>query len=210
MKIIFSYNRPSRLHNLLDEIGYSVVIDDGSEYKALPFLDKCDYYRFDHKGKEGFWLQWQYALDIAKESNDDWFFFAPDDISNVNMAEIERLTQSKEPFAFNYMNIGSGRGWTPLGQHKTDWFDGYRIGYVDCAFVTNRVTLDLLHWQILPISQKRFLNPSISSGVGQQLSHRFARLNVPMWMVSKSLAYHGDHDSEMHPEERKRNPLVTR
>ena len=209
MKIIFSYNRPKKLHSLLDEIGHSVVIDDGSDYKALPFLDKCDYYRFDHKGKEGFWLQWQYAFDIAKESGEDWFFFAQDDISNVNMAEIKRLTQIEEPFAFNYMNIGKERGWTPLGEHKADWFDGYRMGYVDCAFVTNRKTLELLHWQILPVPFERFLIPNISSGVGQQLSHRFAKLNVPMWMPRKSLAYHGDHESKMHFEERKLNPLVS-
>ena len=210
MKIIFSYNRPEKLHNLLDEIGHSVVIDDGSDYKALPFLDKCDYYRFTHKGKKGFWLQWQYALDIAKESGEDWFFFAQDDISNVNMAEIKRLTQSKKPFAFNYMNIGEDRGWTPFGQRKADWFDGYRIGYVDCMFVTNRKTLDLLHWQILPVNQKRFLNPNISSGVGQQLSRRLFELSVPMWMPNKSLAYHGDHESKMHPLERKLNPLIAK
>ena len=210
MKIIFTYNRPQMLHRILDEIGHSVVIDDGSDYKALPFLDKCDYYRFSHKGKEGFWLQWQYAFDIARESNEDWFFFAPDDISNVNMAEIKRLTQNiTTPFAFNYMNIGSGRGWTPLGEYKADWFDGYRIGYVDCAFVTNRKTLELLHWQMLPVKQKRFLNPNISSGVGHQLSKRLFDLNVPMWMPSKSLAYHGDHESKMHPLERKLNPLIS-
>lgn len=210
IKIIFSYNRPEMLHRLLDEVGHSIVIDDGSTYKALPFLDKCDYYRFSHKGKEGFWLQWQYAFDIAKESGADKFIFMPDDIYNVNLDEIDRLTQIKEPFAFNYMNVGENRGWTPIQETKADWFDGYRTGYVDCAFVSNRKTLDLLDWQMNPVDRKRFLNPNISSGVGQQLSRRFMNLGVPMWMVRKSLAYHGNHKSEMNTEERKINPLISR
>ena len=213
MNIIFSYNRPNKLHSLLDEIGHSVVIDDGSDYKALPFLDKCDYYRFTHKGKEGFWLQWQYAFDIAKESNEDWFFFAQDDISNVNMAEIKRLTQNiKTPFAFNIMHRGTHRGWTNIKHEPTTikGVDCHIVSYVDCIFATNRKTLELLHWQILPVDRMRFLIPNISSGVGQQLSRRLFDLNVPMWMPRKSLAYHGDHESKMHPIERKLNPLIAK
>ena len=198
------------LHRLLDEIGHSVVIDDGSDYKALPFLDKCDYYRFRHKGKEGFWMQWQYAFDIARDSDADWFFFAPDDIYNVNMDEIKRLTQSEEPFAFNYLNVGWNRNWTPIPKMEAVWFDGYRVGYVDGAFVTNRKTLEMLDFKIEPVDPLRFSIPNISSGVGQYLSLRLARLGVPMWMPTKSLAYHGDHESEMHPIERKLNPLIAK
>ena len=207
MNIIFSYNRPEMLSNLLDEIGHSIVIDDGSTYPVASLLDKCDYYRFSHKGKEGFWMQWQHAFDIARESGEDWFFFGPDDICNVQIDKIKELSQFDKPFALNYMNIGPPRGWTFIKHKKVSF--GWEMCYVDCAFVTNRRTLELLNWTMNPVRWERFLNPNISSGVGQQMSKRFEALGVPMYMVSKSLAYHGDHESQMNTEERKIHPLIS-
>jgi hypothetical protein len=31
-----------------------------------------------------------------------------------------------------------------------------------------------------------------------------------MYTPKKSLAFHGDHESKMHPEERKKNPLISK
>lgn len=208
MIIIQTYNRPEMLSNLLNELGHCVVVDDGSQYDAEPFADRCDYYRFTHKGKEGFYLQWQYIFDICRESDDDWFMFIQDDVSNVYMKGIKDVcSQLGEEYAFNFMRRGKDRGWTLIKQKKTDF--GFQVGYVDCNFCTTRKTLEKINFHIEPVDVSRFQRPNISSGVGQQLSRKFAWKNIPMYIPKKSFAYHGDHESIMHPSERKTNPLIS-
>jgi len=209
MTIIFSYNRPKMLSKLLDEVGHCVVLDDGSEYDPAPFIDRCDYYRLHHLGKEFFWLTWRYALQMCKESDDDLFIFLQDDLSNVDLDRIHTIHASMEgDYAYNVHNAGGHRGWTPIKHREED--DRIFGSYVDCNYFCNRQALEVLGFDMDWINPMRFKVDGISSGVGQQQSRKFYKANVPMYIPKKSLAYHGDHKSLMHPEERKRNPLISR
>ena len=214
MIVIFSYNRPNMLMSLLKELQGKdeiIVMDDGSDYDPFPYVEYCDYYRSEHMGKEGFWAQWQSALYLCNDSGHDWFVFLQDDLKGVRYDKLREVTENLDTFAFNVVNMGRDRGWTrlPWINKRVGDLRCQKMGYVDCIFATNRNTLDLLDWTIHPVAASRFINPLISSGVGQQLSRRFAQLNVPMYLPRKSLAYHGDHESEMHPIERKRTPFIS-
>lgn len=194
MILITSYERPKMLLNLLKELeGESVsVIDDGSKYNPSAHLNYCDYYRVSHKGKEGFYVNWNLMLDIAKESNDNEFIFLQDDLHNV---ELDRLRKDYKGGCLNVLDVGVDRGWTP-------------VGYVDCIFMCDRSVLEALEWKLEPITIQRFNRPNISSGVGEQLSRRLWFKGIPMYL-NGNYAQHGNHESKMHKEERLKSPLCT-
>lgn len=194
MILITTFDRPDMLLRLLKELeGENViVVDDGSTYDPSEHLRYCDYYRVSHKGKEGFWVNWNLMLEIAKESDDDEFIFLQDDLYDIDLA---RLRADYKGGALNLMEIGKDRGWTPKG-------------YVDCIFMCDRKTLDRLHWKIDPVPIQRFNRPNVSSGVGENLSYRMWLNLIPM-QFNGNYAHHGNHESKMHKEERVRNPLCT-
>ena len=82
-----------------------VVIDDGSSYDPIEYVGICDYHRLKHKGKQGFWSNWNYALEICKHSNDEYFTFLADDFHGVKWDLLNTFKQ-KEPFAFTLLNDG--------------------------------------------------------------------------------------------------------
>lgn len=214
MIVIFSYNRPEMLMSLLKELRGKdeiIVIDDGSDYSPFEYLEYCDYYRSEHLGKEGFWYQWQTAFHLCNDSGHDWFLFLQDDLKDVQYDTIRSATKDLDKYAFNVVNMGGDRRWSDITwkNRRVGDIRCYQMSYVDCIFATNRKTLDLLEWKMDPVPPGRFVNPLISSGVGQQLTRKFARYEVPMYLPKKSLAYHGDHFSEMHPVERKRTPFIS-
>lgn len=194
MIFITSFDRPAFLLRLLKELqGESVtVIDDGSNYNHDEHLRYCDYYRVSHKGKTGFWVNWNFMLQLAKETDDNEFIFLPDDIYDF---DIERMRKDYKGGALNVLDVGADRGWTPKG-------------YVDCGFMCNRGVLNALEWKIDPIPIGRFRNPSISSGVGEQMSYRLWLRGIPMYLQG-NYAHHGAHESKMNRLERIRNPLIT-
>lgn len=182
------------LLRLLKELkGESVtVIDDGSEYDPSEHLNYCEYYRLSHHGKEGFWVNWNFMLGLAKESNDREFIFLPDDIHDF---EIDRMRKDYKGGALNVLDVGADRGWTPKG-------------YVDCGFMCDRKVLSALKWELDPIPITRFNIPNISSGVGQQMSFKLWMKGIPM-ILNGNYAHHGNHESKMHPSIRKIQPLCT-
>jgi len=187
------------------------ILDDGSDYDPKDFL-KHDYYRFPHGGKMGFWKIWDYALEICEESDDDWFLFLADDFYKIDLDKIRQTVKGLSKYCFNIANIGADRGWVPLHWIKRELNKTpcYKVGFVDGFFCCDRKALDAIGWGMEPVSPLRFVNPNISSGVGQQLSKRFFRAGVPVYMPEKSMAFHGDHPSLMHPEERKKNKLIAK
>lgn len=193
MIFITSYNRPKMLLRLLKELKgeYVVVIDDGSEYNPIEHMNYCDYYRTEHQGRQGYWKNWQLMFDLASETEETEFIFIPDDVHTVDLVGL-RAEYTKG--TLNVLNVGKDRGWSPNG-------------YVDCGFICHRKVLEALNWAMIPISPHRFINPFISSGVGQQLTNRLFYLGIPMYTI-RNYAIHGDHESQMHPLERRRNPLI--
>ena len=187
------------------------IIDDGSEYQHT-WIRGATIHVFEHGGKPLFWNRWDHALKLASESQDDFFLFLPDDYSQIDfdgIHEFHRRQSTDNPYICNVANDGRGPQWTTAKQVIIDEVVEW-VGWTDCSFFCNRAALEAIGFGMLEVPASRFRVDNISSGVGQQLTQRFNRAGVPMYRPFKSFAFHGDHESVMHPEERKRNPLITR
>jgi hypothetical protein len=145
---------------------------------------------------------------MAKESNEDEFLFLQDDVENVQVEKIKQATECLDEYGFNIMRRGSPlRGWTQIRTKPVtlNGIECFQCGYVDCIFATNRKTLEKIGFKMNPISPYR--REDLSSGVGEQLSQRFAKAEIPMYFPKSSLAYHGDHESKMHPNREVNNMI---
>jgi len=193
-----------------------VILDDCSKFDIKPYLNYADFYRSKDKlGKQGYWLQWRTAFSFAYESEDDLYIFMPDDFEKLDLERVKKIHNSLKSRAYSCNIINDGREECfrryeprPLTIEGEDFKE---IGFNDGGFFCNRATLDLLRFRFDEIRPVRFAyDTAISSGVGQQLTNRMRKAGVFMLMPIKSLAIHGDHESVMHPEERKKNPLISR
>jgi len=188
------------------------VIDDGSDFDCMPFVGKCFFHRLRHKGREQYYLNWQYAFEICKQSDDDFFLFLPDDFLNVEHVKIKHIHSNVHgKYTYNLLNDGRPPCWTPVKHHKADiaGVPSIRVSYTDCGYFTNRKTLEAIDYKQDFISMFRFRRPGASSGVGLTQSRRYYKKFIPMYIPQKSLCYHGEHESKMHPELRKIQPLIS-
>jgi len=210
MIIIFSYNRPDMLARLIDECPEKpVVIDDGSDFDSLLFAKKCDFYRLNHKGKQGFWANWDYALKICQASDDEYFTFLADDFHSVQW-DVLGTFKREEPFAYNLLNDGRTQCFIACKPIETEFFGvpSIQVSFTDCGYHCNRSALEVLEFTMPPVDPMRFDNPELSSGVGLYQSTQFFINHVAMFIPKKSLVKHGNHPSMMHPELRKKVPLI--
>lgn len=170
-------------------------------------------------GKPGFWITYQAAFFLAQDLAPATTLFIQDDLTFAPgalrraRALFDELGRDPERRVLNLYSgpddepwgrwIWSRRGPTRGGARLTQWFDL-------AAFLIDRAAMELLGHRIIPIPPQRFRrNPSISSGVGRQLTRRLlGRGNV--YQADPSLVLHGDAPSEMNPEARARRPLDNR
>lgn len=192
MKVIIThYNRPEFLRKQLNELKDHcvTVIDDGSTCD-LSFVD--DLIRFPHIGKKGFWLIWNKALQVAKYSHEEVIMFAPDDFINFDLQAIEKLDLDNK--VYNIINDGRKSCW---GENN----------FVDCGFIASKKSIMKINVNKPP--NNWFNQENKSSSVGYQLTKQFKSLGIEMITPTKSLAFHGNHESKMHPKERLKNPLIS-
>ena len=197
------------LESLINEVkDYDyTIIDDGSSF-TLP----TNFHQFNHGGKEKFWQKWDYALRMLKDDNSDIFIFTPSDISNINIDKIiQRHNQFKHnAYAYNLINDGRVNCWNMIKPFKVDQHT-LMVGFTDCGFFCNKNLLNRIGYYVNEINTYRFIhNTSISSGVGQQLTFRMLKAKCLLYTPIQSLVYHGNHESLMHSEERKKNPLTSK
>ena len=191
---ITTYNREEMLTELVDDLKqYAIeptILDDGSSYKT----NLTNYLRHKHRGKKGFWKAWDHILKDCKEA--DLYLFLSDDFKDINIRELIRLhhTLKDNPYCYNIINDGREKNWTGVVQRQID------ESTIMCGY----------GYYVDEVPKSWFNKDSISSGVGYELSKRFLKARVVMYKPVKSLAYHGNHKSEMHPEERKKNPLISK
>jgi hypothetical protein len=211
MIIIFAYNRPDALLNLLHELsGRDVtVLDDGSHYDPTEHQKLCNYHRTPHRGKRYFYKQWQYAFDLAKNSEHTKFLFIPDDCYNINFDVIDSIDE-REPYLLHLFNFGREQTWLMYLPQPMEFCNVSvdKVGYVDCMYLTNFSTLDLIDFNTPDVSQKWFVHGDISSGVGATQSKLFHHVGIPMYRPKTPLASTGKYDSVMHFEHRKEVPLI--
>jgi len=106
--------------------------------------------------------------------------------------------------------------WTDRTKHLV-YFSGLNIYTKDTPYAMHKKRMErhvkhlFKSYTIVRVGVLDWVkNPNLSSGIGRSLTFDFKNGNVPMYIPVDSLAIHGDHESQMHPEERKRNPLISR
>jgi len=158
-------------------------------------------------GIDQFWKRWEQARQICLNSPHDNYLILSDDGSRHDIESVnwwfEKFTG---PFACQIISDSRDKCWGSAGCVTLSEEMGYQIincGFFDCGGLTNRATLEL--FEVEPTKKSK----RASSGVGMQITHKLRELGVPMYKTSPSLSYHGDHPSVMHPELRKRQPLIT-
>lgn len=213
MIFIFSYNRHDMLLNLIDRLKpyHPWIIDDGSDFSIFSIGDYDRFMRFKHGGKRKFWQRWKLAFEMAEGSTNQFFLFMPDDFQDIDYDKITDLHYKygqHGPYVYNIINDGRTQQWVSFKASPVD-SETMRIGFTDCGFFCNREALEKIGFHIDPIPELYFRKPSRSSGVGMQLTRRLIRANVPIYKPIKSLAFHGDHKSLMHPSLREIQPLIS-
>ena len=182
-----------------------IIYDDGSTYKTnIP-----NYHRHEHRGKQGFIHTWEEILKVCRNNNADLYLFMPDDFHDL---DFERLLDYHNefkayPYACNIINDGRKKCWTRFS--CLDMGDHYRLGFVDCGFFCNREALERIDFTLGSLPAEFFKQENISSGVGMLLSTGFYSTRVKMYKPKNSLAFHGDHESKMHKQERINKPLIS-
>ena len=164
-------------------------------------------------GKEKFWLRWKRAREICLSSKYDDYLIIPDDVSNIDLKEIENIfTLFKEKeFTCNLLNdnrvLPCWNSFENFSKNiQTANYKYACLNYFDCGGLTNRATLKKVSVERIPSDW--FDDKNKSSGVGYQLTTKLRALNIPMFTPSPTLAEHGNHDSLMHPIERLKTPLI--
>lgn len=192
---VFTYDRPQMLESVLKTLGD----------KEITPIVKNDGVDFPHRGKEGFWKTWDEVLaECTTEA--DIFLFMPDDFLNL---DIDRLIDLHEqfkdkPYIYNIINDGRKKMWTSIEPKDMDEHTEL-CGFTDGGFFCNIQALIKIGFFMDDCSEYT----QGSSGVGLSLTYRANRFGVPCYRPFKSLAYHGDHESKMHPQERVKNPLIS-
>jgi hypothetical protein len=175
--------------------------------EILVYLEACDVTPIlfpNNAGKEMFWSVWNDMLKTAEQSEAELFIFMPDDFTDLDLERIKEIHEAHKckPYAFNIINDGRNGLFNGVVPVTID--DKIMCGFVDCGFFCNREALDAIGYYMEQTEVKKD-----SSGVGRRLSNRFLKARVTMYKPVTSLAWHGDQESIMHKEERRKNPLIS-
>lgn len=210
MIFVFSYQREEMLKSVLKDLkGEDVtILDDGSDFK----IKHPNVLRFKNGGKAKFWEKWFIALRLAEGTDDDFFLFMPSDFLNIDLVKIKEIHNElkSKPYVYNLINDGREMCWNTIKPVKINE-ERMQIGFTDCGFFCNREALKRIGFNIKAIDPRRFkTRGDISSGVGQFLTQSFQIARIPIYMPIKSLAFHGEHESTMHPDHRKQIKLTSK
>jgi len=208
---IFSHNREQMLDSIVANLPEAnvIIVDDYSDFNVFKYPTYV--YRSEEKmGKHGFWKQWKMAFDFCLWQSEELYVFMPDDFLDMDWNRIREAHErfKHEPYACNIINDGREECWQSFKPQIIDK-EFKQIGFVDCGFFCNFETLRKLNFTMYetPIYTTQ---PNRSSGVGQQLTTRLNKAGVKIYLPTKSMAFHGAHESMMHKQERIKNPLISK
>ena len=160
-------------------------------------------------GIDRFWIRWEQARNICLNSPHDNYLILSDDGSKHDIEAIKWWFDEYTGKSFTCQIISDGRescwGSAPSSiVIKSQGYTWINCDFFDCGGLTNRATLE--QFEVEPTKKSK----RASSGVGLQITTKLRALGIPMYKTSPSLSFHGDHPSIMHPEIRKKQPLVSR
>jgi hypothetical protein len=224
-----TYNRPDMCLRLLKQIkeqqgdhDITILLVNDRSTKNYKDVRLFLYHQFkkgyidtpEHHGKAKFWKTVNIGFQQASLYTWDYFFMIGDDLEltpNFFNKAIELFTSIKDIICLN-LNYEYARSktkmWTNV-EPKIVNNDLLSTGWVDMCFVAERKFLNLLNNTIHEVPASWAADPTRSSGVGMQISKRIVEAGYVFHQVRKSLVIHGDHHSMMHPEERKKHPLIS-
>lgn len=228
---ITTYNRPEGCLRLLEDIArccgnYRVrvsVFDDCSNVdyrKVQGFLRSKGWQWVRADRNHGKKLWWQVVSDIlGRWSRDasDYFYFIQDDIrlcDDFFTRTIQQWEQISDPKKMSlYLLRDEHRDklgiqcWTSFSSRIEGTVE--RTQWLDCnAFLCTSQTVQALGGKLDPISPKRWdKDPTLSSGVGRQISLRLHHGKGKLYRTLHSYVLHMDDQSVMNPEARRKNPM---
>ena len=221
--LLTTHNRPkmfARVCKMLNRQTYPIqnviVLNDGSDmpYPRLPNHDIFEENKLMHRGKEGWWELVNFGLTRLKGIPAKYFIFLVDDFE-FDEYFVGELIEKYESIPDNKKQALS-YSWNPAWANRLNWakrLPQRRRGFwltqwLDMAFICEQDKFLKIIPAISPIDPHRWdNNPGLSSGVGMQITARL-RGHGNLYHVAESMVKHGTHDSVMHPQERKINPLT--
>lgn len=230
--VITTYKRAGMLRNLLSQIEDSskghelsiAVYDDctpiAKDFSVPESIEsKTNILTFNRNmGKEGFWRIINRSFyDIQKMKPFDYYIYLQDDYKlNENFINdcISKYNGIEDPrkICMSYRLDKSLKGkpnWTgvtpkPVRFRKNTYF---LTNWVELSFICQLRFFRALKFRIMKINKHK---EGLSSGVGRQMSSRLFKYRYKMYHVTSSLVEHlGSHDSVMHPNHRKKQPLIS-
>jgi len=218
---IITYNRPEKCLQLAKKLtGCDLSIyDDGSTEDYSKVEDHIaervgsEILYYDHGGKEFFWALWN---AVIRNSKGEYNIYLPDDVTVSStfvedaVSEFNRIKKiDRRAVTLNLLLDKRREGkscWTRFDPYQTDGL--WHTQWVDGCFVADS-TFKKVFGYLEPPPPVRFVDPNMSSGVGEQMSKRLNNAGLNMYQVLETMVSHGDHESKMHPELRKRIDLKT-
>ena len=223
---ITTFNRPTMLERLIEDIerdakGFDLtikIIDDGSSETYSRVVEKCRkrnyaFIKQAHRGKRGYWktVNTLYAQFMSVKF--DYYYSFPDDFRlapNYFKRSIEYWNTIEDASLIGLNTMNTGRvnpGWTHF-QPEERIYGGVlftKNQWLDCHLMCTPKYFNVMRWRVPNADKWR----AGSSGVGALTSKYLHKFGHSMY-VCPNLIAHGDHESVMHPDERKRNPLVSK
>jgi hypothetical protein len=226
---ITAYNREPMLVRLLDQLfveadraRVKIVVDIFDDctpggYKGISSYDVNVVRLPNHVGKQGYYKLVSALFSRMRRSGYEHSLILPDDVElcvhffGRMMSYWDQIANPRKA-TLNLLLDESREGkacWT--GYHPRKRYGVLQTQWMDMCCYVHASVYEALSYRMLPIPAKRWrYSPTLSSGVGEQISRRLHRMNYAMFQVPETLCYHGDHDSVMNPEIRHAQPLLSK
>lgn len=215
---ITTYERPRMLKLLLDDIlreknNYNFIIkilDDGSyqNYSFLKEYENIKYIRQPHLGKRNFWLTVTRLYCMFKGYRYDYIYHFADDFrlkENYfrDTIKIWKSIKDERKIVLNTLSIKrKNTGWINFKPIKRKHYS--QTQWYDVHFMSDYRYLNVIKYTV---PNTRFWENG-SSGVGYYLTKLINNLEYNIYQTNQNFIGHGTHESKMHKEERKKNPLI--
>lgn len=219
---ITTHDRSEMLSNLINKLQNQkkefkikfIVFDDGSEEKYnLP--EEISYFKFvPNRGKKKFWTIIDVAFKLLKKVDSSYYIFLQDDViikENFFVDLQKTYDEIQDPKKISLSFLSDERIKTPNWTGYTPRVHGnvIKTQWIELHFICEKKLLEILEYKMNPINPNRWRsNPLLSSGVGWQMSTRLHKMGFSMYHTKESFVTHGNHESKMNKEERKKNKLI--
>ena len=209
--LVTAFERQDMLDQNTKNLTGKVIIMDDHSQPPLRSSHEIIYAKKNH-GKQEYWEWINVALDRLKDTKGDVLFIA-DDIT-VKPGGIEYAQSLLDGIrghglvAINLLKDNRIQCWTKT-RRKVYNNNLYTSGFVDGCFICDRQVLELIDYKINQIHKSRWArNPNLGSGVWQQFTSRCEAFGVRFFQDRSGAFKHGNHESKMNAEIRKREPLI--